>query len=145
MKIINRFSNVTGLGINFTKTQGITSATDGGLEKWAASKLCVWQPFKIVLRYKYLGFLIGKWTSQKHIFKAAFNKYRNRMAAYSPTFRRLSPAKQIPLYNTFVFPLFSYLASTYSIPALGSISENSVRKVVSKVVISYGGRALTVN
>ena len=63
------------------------------------------------------------------------------MAAYSPTFRRLSPAKRIPLYNTFVFPLFSYLASTYSIPALGSISKKSVRKVVSKVLISYGGRA----
>ena len=141
MKIIQRFSNVSGLGVNYEKTQGITSAQDGAFEKWAASNRCIWPEFKIVLRYKYLGFLMGKWTTQAMVFKPAYDNFRDRMAAYRSTFRRLSPARRVTLYNCFAFPLFSYIAPIYGFPAMGTISEATVRRVVRRVVISYGGNA----
>jgi ribonuclease HI len=145
MKAIDVFSKASGLGINHRKTKGVCSSEeawpgDGAYHRWAKSRDCPWRgQFEIAIEYVYLGFLTGKWATTAKIFRAAFLKFRNKLTAYKPAIKLLTPSKRFDVYNIFISPLLSYLAPLYCQPAEGKFSHSSTNLLIRKALVPFGG------
>jgi ribonuclease HI len=140
MRVIDRFSQVSGLGINHDKTKGVCSQNDGRYEAWTASRHCPWQgDFKIVHEYVYLGFLTGKYVTAAGVYRAAFKKFRAKLAAYTGALRSFTPSKRFDVFNIFILPILSYLAPFYSLPAEGRVSHTTTKHLVRRALVSFGG------
>jgi exonuclease III/ribonuclease HI len=140
MRTIDRFSAVSGLGINHDKTKGVCSQEDGRYQAWARSARCPWrEDFEVVLEYVYLGFLTGKWVTAAGVYRAAFMKFRDKLASYRATIRTLTPSKRNDVFNIFILPLLSYLAPLYSLPSEGAISHTTTKKLVREALVPFGG------
>ena len=131
-----------GLGINQHKPQGVCSEEDGRYAAWARSSRCPWKgDFEVVPEYTYLGFLTGKWVTAAGVYRAAFKKFRTKLAAYKQAMKKMTPSKRFDVFNIFILPVLSYLAPFYSLPNTGAVSHTTTKKLVRQTLVSYGGNA----
>ena len=139
MRIILKFTRVSGLGVNFDKTKGLASGSAVNFESWA--RTCPWPQFEVVDRYTYLGILFGRWVTASDIYAVAFEKYKQRLRDAIPAIRTMTPSRRTLVPNIFLIPLFSYIAPFHPLPYTGKISITAIRTATQKAIVSFNGTA----
>ena len=132
LKIIDEFSKASGLGTNKKKTAILppSKLSTGDLE---VIKECAWPQIKVEEKYKYLGILFGQKTKlyMEHVWDIPLQKALKRMASYGTTLRSLPLQKRVIIINTFVIPIFTYVAQFYMIPeGIFRTFQNAVRRSI---------------
>ena len=149
MTLIDGFAAASGLGINRDKTVIIQAKDEPELAAWMGRGHCPWAradvPAELHLKIQdhctALGFPVGGEISTSDVFSKPVEKMRNRLIAYQPTLRRMTPTKRYHVYNIFIHPLISYVSQACSIPQVGPSSWREVRSIAARATIPFAGRA----
>jgi len=149
MLLIDEFAGASGLGINRDKTVMIQAQDQPALATWMTTGQCPWaranvppeHRLKVEDHYTALGFTVGRHIGSAEVFSKPVEKMRERLIAYAPTLRRLSPTKRYHVYNIFIHPLISYVCQAYSIPERGPSSWRAIRGIAARAAIPFGGTA----
>ena len=115
LRLIAAFSRFSDLHINAKKT-AIVSTRPPSTTTRARLDREGWKDILFVDRAKYLGLIFGPKVSTVDIFAEAMAKFGRRADLYSPVIRSCSLHARIVIFNTFLLPLFYYLAQFLIIP-----------------------------
>ena len=139
LKIIARFSRFSGLHLNLTKTVMVSTltpspSTRGRLNRWG------WARIKFVPSATYLGMLFGPTVTTREVFEKAYEKFLGRLARLRHVLASSSLHDRILIFNTFLLPLFYYLAQFLIIP--WPMVED-VRLLTLRAVVAFNGTAFS--
>ena len=115
-KIIQAFSEISGLGINAHKTKIMPSRKINREMARRIRRRGAWNKIIIAPRYTYLGVLMGHNIDTGDIFQMAFDKFKRKACAYARIISHTPPAHRTLFFNVFLISLFSYLIHFYIIP-----------------------------
>lgn len=142
MSRIDNFSCLSGLGINRDKTAFMSARHDPILHDLLRKGLTSWGRMDYVTKYKYLGVWTGPRVTLEDVYSGPIQEMARRLRLYREAFRHMTPFKRIVVYNTYVFPLVSYVAYFHPIPLesdKGGASFETVRDLVRRYVLPFGG------
>ena len=153
--ILDEFANISGLRINRSKTQilsTIDNADDNSIfpsyfpihKATQAIVESAWPLVQLVNDAKYLGIKFSNLFSHNDntaafassIFSDCLSKAQQRIKHYYPSLKSMSMHKKILTINIFVSPIFSYLNEFYIIPAR---TYYTYTMLLCKTVIPYKG------
>ena len=115
LAVVQKFGEVSGLKPNQKKTSIVSTRapsrrvrrrlTEGG---WGEIQ---WKGSGV-----YLGVLFGRAVDTVMIFEGALDKFYSRALQFRPLIKEASIDERVLIFNTFLLPLFYYLAQFYVIP-----------------------------
>lgn len=114
MRIIDSFSEVSGLGINYDKT-ALMPSLPSDFEPSAVLR-SPWPAIVVADRYTHLGVLIGPEVTPEEIFRKAHEEATGRVASYGQVVRKLPVHKRNRVLNVFVLPKYLYLGQFFLVP-----------------------------
>jgi len=128
MKEVESFKGTTGLGQNIKKTKILYAKhkRHQQIRKWLR-KATIWPEMEITDEYLYLGILFGATVTTTNIYRAAVTKIVARAARFSPTFRRVTYAQRVLLFNVFLLSMLVYktASSTSSAPTSSPTGQHT--------------------
>jgi ribonuclease HI len=132
MRLIDAFTEVSGLGINTDKTVLVSAGDLAPSVAWVKRE-SPWSDLQVCDRCLYLGVLIGDITTAD-IFRVAMGKVRDRSRSYYPITRTLSVQRRIHLFNIFILPLLYYLMAFYILP---EIYRKEIECIMRRMVVPF--------
>lgn len=138
--IVNVFRRVSGLGVNTDKTV-VLPAQEPTRQDKTTLNLSAWPDVQLVDSCVYLGVMFGPNCSRDDIFEKAQLKAVKRVQSMLPLFRSISVSKKIIMFNTFITPLFSYLAQFFLAPF---DTQACWTNLAIQALVPFGGKAFSV-
>jgi ribonuclease HI len=135
LALLSEFSTFSDLHANVQKTM-IVSTLPPSLKTRKRLDESGWEGIKFAIEAVYLGVLFGRLVSTVDVFRAAFGKFRKRVALFRPAIKRMSIHMRIVTFNIFLLPLFYYLAQFLIIPYPQVVVP--VREICRKAIIPFG-------
>ena len=139
--VIDRFTYVSGLGINRDKTV-ILSSRDHHSSLFEPCLRAVrdsnWPLVKFVDSHKYLGILFGRKIQVEDIFAAPAKKALDRAKRFGPALSRMDTQRRIITFNVFITPIFSFVQMFYVMP---SSVLREYRTVMHRAISPFRGTA----
>ena len=134
---ISLFEKVAGCSVHKGKSAIVCNFPgDIKLLNWVATS--VWPDSIIQNRGTYLGVLFGNNITVIDIFYGPMNKFRKRLITFRPILKRFSISKRILTFNTFLYPIFSYIMQFYIIPFKLYLE---IKRLTAKAIITFSGTA----
>ena len=137
LRIIHTFERISGLHLNLKKTH-LVPARPPSKRTIRRLREAGWGAINISESAVYLGVRFGAETTTEEIFEEARKKFFKRAGKLHTTIYNSSLQDRILIVNTFLLPLFYYLAQFYIVPP--SI-VNPARALCHKKVVAFGGKA----
>ena len=135
LHIIKGFSRVSGLGINYKKSHFL-STTRPYYHDTIIKKEQGFQDIEFVDKSKYLGVWIGRDVTTTTIFEGPMAEFKKRLHKLRPIIKKFSLQKRIRICNTYLLPIFYYLAQFYIIPWDMVVR---VKVELGRVIIPFNG------
>ena len=135
LQLVREFSNYSDLRPNIAKTL-IVSTRPPSTHTKDRLTAAGWGGIKFADEAVYLGVLFGRRVSTVDVFRAAFGKFKKRVAIFRPALRRMSIHLRIFTFNVFLLPLFYYLGQFLLIPYQQVVVP--VKEICRKCIIPFG-------
>jgi len=131
LTLISRFSVVSGLGINKTKSLAIPTADE---PHWPAIRSdlrsCPWPDLPLLKEGTHLGIVIGRDVTLEKVWEGPVSKAVSKINTNLTLLRSLSLSSRILYVNVFIVSLFSYISLFFILPPdLWSVVKETIRKV----------------
>lgn len=137
--LITSFSNVSGLGINKSKSMVIPSCPP---EDWALIqeqlRASSWPDLTVQAAGTHLGILIGRDVTLEDIWKGPITKASDRIRNCSHIVKNMSIRYRIIFINTFIVSIFSYISLFFILPP---DLWGNIKSLISKAIIPFNGGA----
>ena len=115
LAVVSRFSTFSGLFMNLLKTV-IVATLPPSRSVQARLTASPWAEVKFANSAKYLGVLVGPRVSTVDIARKAKDDFFARLRRFGPALKTSSLHDRITIFNTFLLPLFFYLAQFVVLP-----------------------------
>ena len=135
LHIIKTYSKYSGLGINYKKSH-ILSATKHFYHDTILKKEQGFQDIEFVDKSKYLGVWIGREVTTETVFEGPMAKFKERIYKLRQIIKKFSLQKRVRICNTYLLPIFYYLAQFYIIPWKFIVT---IKIELGRVVIPFNG------
>jgi ribonuclease HI len=135
LHVIKTFSRFSGLGINYKKSVFL-SATRHFYSDIVVRNEQGFKDIEFADKSKYLGVWIGRNVNTETVFEGAIVKFESRLEKLRPIIAKFGLKKRVRICNSYLLPIFYYLAQFYIIPWC---YINRVKKALGRVVIPYNG------
>ena len=141
LALIDSFSDVSGLGINKSKSFLLPTGDPSLFSSYRDLLLSSpWPDLDIRERGTHLGVVIGRKITLADIWEAPLQKALARIRTAQPFVKALPLTKRILYVNVFIVSIFSYIGLFFVLP---TGLWKTIRSAIAKLVIPFRGSAFT--
>ena len=141
LSVIDSFSEVSGLGINKSKSFVLPTGDPSQFSSYRDLLLSSpWPDLDIRERGTHLGIVIGRKITLADIWEAPLQKALTRIRTAYPYVKALPLVKRILYVNVFIVSIFSYVGLFFVLP---TGLWKTIRSAIAKLVIPFHGSAFT--
>ena len=141
MRLVDHFTEASGLGVNKNDKTVIVSTTRGALARTIDQS--PWPDTTMAESHLYLGILFGSKVTLDDIFQRPLERMKVRVSECLNTVRKLPRHKRVLFFNVFIFSKLRYFLDFFPLPFGQSAHsvEAQVRHLARLCTIRYNGTA----